>query len=66
MDKVNKALASGSKEELFEALDDPKAHYPPVHQFASPLYYEEFTSIKEEKGVSGKCCMFTTDMNSQW
>lgn len=51
MDRVNKALASLNKDELFEALDDPKANYPPVHQFASALYFEEFTSIKEEKGV---------------
>lgn len=52
MNRVNKALASLNKDELFEALDDPKARYPTVHQFASPLYFEEFTSIKEEKGVS--------------
>lgn len=52
MDKVNKALIAASKEELYEALASPKANYPPVLDYASALYFEEFSSIKEEKGVS--------------
>lgn len=56
VDRVNKALNSANKEELFEALQDPKAKYPAVFSFASPLYFEEFRNIREEKGVS--YCLF--------
>lgn len=52
MDRVNKALSACNKEELYEALADPKARYPPVLDYASALYFEEFSTIKEEKGVS--------------
>ena len=57
VDKVNKALAASSKEELYEALADPKAKYPPVLDYATALYFEEFSSIKEEKGVSNSNLM---------
>lgn len=49
--QVNKALLAADKDQLYEALDDPKANYPPVFNFASSLYFEEFKNIREEKGV---------------
>ncbi|XP_067934294.1 ras GTPase-activating-like protein IQGAP1 isoform X2 [Watersipora subatra] len=50
VDKVNKVLNSGSKDELYETLVQYRAHYPPVHEAAAALYFEEFKSIREEKG----------------
>ena len=51
MEEVNSALAAESHSQLYKALSSSKARYPPVQEFASQLYYEEFKSIKEEKGV---------------
>jgi len=51
VDKINKALNSRNRDALFEALYDPKAKYPPVLNFASDLYFEEFAVIREDKGV---------------
>jgi hypothetical protein len=48
---INRALEDCDPVSTVKALKNPAAHLPVVHDFAGPLYLEEFSMIKNEKQV---------------